>query len=222
MTEIRRTFHEELTHLQQELVSMGELASEMLDNALEALQTHDGALAASVVAQDARLDSLDADVERRCLWLIASQQPNTRDLRFLSAAFRMTSDLERVGDHAVDIAKITRKLASHARVDPEILSLAAKSREQWRQSTSLLETYDEAAATAVINAEAVIDDAFRTTRERLLDSAPSADAPGPAGNSSGYFLLALVSLERISHHAVHIAERLHFVETGQLQIPREV
>lgn len=222
MTEIRRTFHEELAQLRNELLEMGTLAETMVDEAVQALFGHDQPLAASVVAQDARLDSLDNDVERRCLWLIASQQPNTRDLRFISAAFRMTSDLERIGDHAVDIARVSQKIAPTVSVETEIGELAKLARQQLARSLAALRSYDIDQVSQVFAADDAIDDAFRSMREQLLDTAPSTDSiTAGAGNATGYFLLVVVSLERIAHHATHIAERLNFVETGQLEIPRD-
>jgi len=215
MTEVRRTFHEELAKLREELVEMGLLAESMVEQAVEALRDRDLALAASIVAQDARVDSLDSDIEKRCLWFLASQQPNTRDLRFISASFRMTSDLERIGDHAVDMSKVCRKLAPGTDVDI-IIPLADLATEQLKRSLSVLNAYDADVLVKIFEQDPEIDNAFRAMREKLLDDAPVA----PAATSLGYIILLVVSLERIAHHAVHIAERIHFVETGKLEVPR--
>jgi phosphate transport system protein len=221
MTEVRRTFHEELTQLRDELLEMGSLADAMVDEAVRALFERDKPLAASVVAQDARLDSLNRDVEQRCLWMIATQQPNTRDLRTISAGFRMTTDLERIGDHAVDIAKISQKIADGIPVQKEIGELARLAQQQLKLSVGALSKYEAATISQILTEDVAIEDAFYETRERLLDSAPDTDAQGGTSNASGYLLLIVVSLERIAHHAAHIAERLNFIETGHLEIPRD-
>ena len=109
-----RHFHEQLADLKTRLLYMGERAEALVELAVEALLARDAEAAAAVIAGDRELDALELEVEGTAVQLLALQQPMARDLRFLVSAIKVSSDLERVGDHAVNIAQSTRRLAEIA------------------------------------------------------------------------------------------------------------
>ena len=106
----RQTYHEELELLEQHVLAMGRLCAAMLSDAVEALQQSDVALVEKVLAQDDDVDAADLEIEMKLHASSGLQQPMARDLRQIGTALKVITDLERVGDHAVDIAKIGRKL----------------------------------------------------------------------------------------------------------------
>jgi phosphate transport system protein len=111
MPQTRQQFHEELVGLDRQLLQMGDLVSRMTTQAVDALRDADAAAAEAVIAADDAVDTLNRDIEASCMRLLALQQPVARDLRQIGTALKVITDLERIGDHAVDIAKIGRKFA---------------------------------------------------------------------------------------------------------------
>src|SRR5215467_15790229 len=105
-----RHFHEQLGELKQRLLDMSEKAEALIDLAVESLRERDAGKAEAVLAADHELDDLEVEVEQRAISLLALQQPMARDLRFIVGAIKISSDLERVGDHAVNIAQCTLRL----------------------------------------------------------------------------------------------------------------
>jgi phosphate transport system protein len=201
--------------LEQELLQMGTLTGTMLQNAVEAIHTGDVSLAEGVLQQDDRVDEMDRKIEAQCIRLLALQQPLARDLRQIESALKVTTDLERIGDHAVDIAKIARKLTQEFFLKAPLVDigpLAQKAQMMVHQSLESLVRHDPALAVQVCEDDDQVDDTFKALRGELLEMTqhePSRIFP------ASYLLLAVVYLERIADHATNIAERVYYIETGQ-------
>ncbi len=193
---------------------MGTLTGTMLTQAVEALQQNDVALAQGVLAQDDAVDELDRKIEAQCIRLLALQQPMARDLRQIEGALKVITDLERIGDHAVDIAKIARKMSQEFYLKQPLLDvapLAGMALTMVHQSLEALVRHDLALAVKVCDDDDDVDEAFKVLREELLtltQREPSHIFP------ASYLLLAVVYLERIADHATNIAERVYYIETG--------
>src|SRR3954469_7098708 len=130
-----RHFHDQLAHLKQRLLDMSELATSLLDLSVDALLSRDANMAEAVVTGDQELDALELSVEDQAIGLLALQQPMARDLRFIIAAIKVSNDLERVGDHAVNIAQSAMRLSGSSTVitpDPEIAEMARRARKMLR------------------------------------------------------------------------------------------
>ena len=212
----RQTFHEELTLLEQQLLHMGRITGGMVADAVASLEQGDVFLAESVIEQDDAVDTLDADIETRCMRLLALQQPMARDLRQVGSALKVVTDLERIGDHAVDIAKISRKLAQYLFVRKQLVDvgpLAEMAQRMLSRSMEALVRHDAALTEEICAEDDRVDDLFKELREQLFGLARE-DASLSAAAS--YMLLVVVYLERIADHATNIAERVHYVETGSL------
>src|SRR6478736_2173047 len=100
-----RHFHDQLAHLKQRLLDMSDLATSLLDLSVDALLSRDSTMAEAVLTGDKELDALEIEIEDQAIGLLALQQPMARDLRFIIASIKVSNDLERVGDHAVNIAQ---------------------------------------------------------------------------------------------------------------------
>src|SRR4051812_47053720 len=129
-----RHFHEQLAELKQRLLDMSEKAEALIDLAVESLRERDAGKAEAVLAADHELDDLEVEVEQRAISLLALQQPMARDLRFIVGAIKISSDLERVGDHAVNIAEATQRLIAAGPITlssplPTIAQMAKRSRD---------------------------------------------------------------------------------------------
>src|SRR4051812_18841810 len=107
-----RHFHDQLAHLKQRLLDMSDLATSLLDLSVDALLARDANMAEAVVAGDKELDALELEVEDKAIGLLALQQPMARDLRFIISSIKVSNDLERVGDHAVNIAQSAMRMSS--------------------------------------------------------------------------------------------------------------
>ena len=114
----RQSYTEELESLQESIGQMGRLASEAVVRAMEAMAKQDTALAARVIEEDDILDEMEVDIESRCLSLIARQQPLAGDLRVIATGMKIATDLERIGDAAVDIARIALRIGSTPLIKP--------------------------------------------------------------------------------------------------------
>lgn len=215
MPSIRQSFHDDLAALEQELLQMGMLTGTMLGNAVEAIHQNDVALAEMVLAQDDIVDEMDQKIESQCIRLLALQQPMARDLRQVESALKVTTDLERIGDHAVDIAKIARKLTQEFYLKAPLVDvgpLANMAQTMLAQSLESLVRHDLALAVQVCDDDDNADAAFKLLREELLEltqAEPSRVFP------ASYLLLVVVYLERIADHATNIAERVYYIETGE-------
>lgn len=196
---------------------MGAIADTMVGDSVQALITGNVELAESVISRDDVVDAMDLDIDTRCINLFALQQPLAKDLRTVGSAFKVTTDLERIGDHAVDIAKIARKnarlfFASKPLVDVGPLSNMARRMVQ--QSLKALVQHDKELAEQVCRDDDEVDEKFKELRDELLNvTQTNSNLALPAS----YLLLAVVYLERIADHATNIAERVTFVETGHLE-----
>ena len=209
-----RHFHEELARLKAKLLEMSSLAEELVALSMRALEDRDAEVAREVIRRDADLDSLEVEVDDACIQLLALQQPMARDLRLITMAMKISNDLERVGDHAVNIAEAVGHLAEQ----PTRLELAEIS-EMGRLATGMLtdalDTFvraDADGARDVLRRDDRVDHLHESLFRILLTH--MMEDPRRIGAAMSLFLVSR-NLERIGDLATNIAEDVVFLVEGR-------
>ena len=208
---MRSRFDEQLARLNQELIEMGALCEEAISLAAAALAEGDGR-EAGVAALDREIDQKERDIETLCLKLLLQQQPVARDLRQISAALKMITDMERIGDQAEVIAEIITFLGGRTADEHTRITRMAKATTQMvTDSIDAFVRQDVSIAERVIRSDDIVDDCFVEVKNSLI----SMIAANP---QEGEFALDLLMIakyfERIGDHATNIAEWVFFSVTG--------
>ncbi len=215
---MRKRFDEQLNTLGQELIRMGALCEEVISLAASALIQKDDALAAKIAPLDHEIDEKERQIESICLRLFLQQQPVARDLRQISAALKMITDMERIGDQAEDIAEILPFL--NGRTLPEHIEIREMAKAASKMVTDSVDAYvkqDISTAEAVIASDDIVDDYFMTIKNSLI----SLIAQSPTEGEYALDLLMVAKyFERIGDHAVNIAEWVLFSVTGEKNSPQ--
>lgn len=213
--EVRRSFETQLQNLQENLIEMGSFVRRMLQKAMRALVEQDTSLAEEVISDDDVADAMDINIETKCMRLIALQQPMAKDLRVIGTVIKAISDLERIGDYSVDIAKTAVRLSNEKYFKPlEIISKMAMMVDVMIDETlkAFLER-DLQLAQKVCNDDDEIDHLYKNLFDELLDYMKKD--PNLIYQAT-YFLFVARYLERCADHIVNVAERVHYMVTGQL------
>lgn len=210
---MRSRFDEQLAILNRELIEMGALCEEAIALVAKALTDKDKTMAAKVAAMDAEIDQKERNIESMCLKLLLQQQPVARDLRQISAALKMITDMERIGDQAEDISEIVITLDGRYAENSALLKGMAESTIQMvTESVDAYVKRDTALAQQVIKMDDIVDDYFDQVKAELI----SKIAGEPADGEYALDLLMIAKyLERIGDHAVNIAEWVIFSVTGK-------
>ncbi len=210
-----RHFHDQLAHLKQRLLDMSDLATSLLDVSVDALLSRDASMAEAVVTGDRDIDALELEIEDKAIALLALQQPMARDLRFIVAAIKVSNDIERVGDHAVNIAQSASRLAAMSTVitpDPEIAEMARRARQMLRDSLTAFVRADGALGRNVCLADDEVD-AMHNSLFRILVTHMMEDAR-TITPSIELFLVSR-NLERVADLATNIGEDAVFLAEGK-------
>ena len=210
-----RHFHDQLAHLKQRLLDMSDIATSLLDLSVDALLSRDANMAEAVISGDRELDALELEVEDQAIGLLALQQPMARDLRFIVAAIKVSNDLERVGDHAVNIAQCAIRLASTSTIitpDPEIADMSGRARQMLRDALTAFVRADGALGREVCRADDEVD-AMHNSVFRILVTHMMEDAR--AITPSLELLLVSRNLERVADLATNIGEDAVFLAEGK-------
>lgn len=209
---MRTRFEEQLTRLNAELIDMGTLIEHAIVESTQALGARDAVRARTVMALDRDIDQKEREIESQCLKLLLQQQPVARDLRLISAALKMITDMERIGDQAEDIAEIISFLHGHQAEDNDLLREMAKA--TIRMVTESVDAYvkcDTMLAEQIIAEDDTVDGYFTQVKERLIGKI----AQDPADGEYALDLLMIAKyFERIGDHATNIAEWVIFSVTG--------
>lgn len=212
----RIQFEEELQALRDRVLQLANEADRAVAESVEALVSCDKQLAEQVIERDDVIDQLDLDIEKECMRLIALQAPIATDLRLIGTALKVITDLERIGDHAVDIAKVARKLANSGfnRQMADFPKMASRFRGMLRTALEAFVRHDLSLVSEVVTADDEIDDMFHEIRTDLHEAMRTD--PSIVVDAS-YLLFVAHYIERMADHAVNIAERVYYVETGELE-----
>ena len=209
---MRNRFDQQLYELNRELIEMGAMCEEAIASAAKALSTGNMELAAKVRANGAAIDQMERDIEGRCMKLLLHQQPVARDLRLISAALKMITDMERIGDQAEDIAEIITFLNGRTMNGVEhIEDMARETIKMVTESVDAFVKKDVALAEQVIAHDDVVDTLFSEVKCTIIKLI--AETP-----VDGEFALDLLMIskyfERIGDHATNIAEWVIYSVTG--------
>jgi phosphate transport system protein len=210
-----RHFHDQLSQLKQRLLDMSDLATSLLDLSVDALLSRDSGMAEAVLTGDRDLDALELEVEDQAIGLLALQQPMARDLRFIIASIKVSNDLERVGDHAVNIAQSALRLASTSTIitpDPEINEMSRRARKMLHDSLTAFVRADGALGREVCKADDEVD-AMHNSVFRILVTHMMEDAR--TITPSLELLLVSRNLERVADLATNIGEDAVFLAEGK-------
>jgi len=209
-----RHFHEQLDLLKRRLLEMSERAESLVELSVEALLKRDAGKAEVVIAGDREVDALEVEVEQLAVALLALQQPMARDLRFIISAIKISSDLERVGDHAVNIAQSAQRLVanqSDITPDPEIEEMASRARTMLSQALDAFVRADGALGRAVCamddQVDALHDSLFRIVITHMLEDPKTISA------ALELFLVSR-NLERVADLATNIGEDAVYLAEG--------
>jgi phosphate transport system protein len=210
-----RHFHEQLAHLRARLLDMSAKAEELLGASVEALLQRDASRADAVIGADQEIDALEVDIEQLAIALLALQQPMARDLRFIIGAIKVSSDLERVGDHAVNIAQCAQRLmgtATRITPDPEIEDMARRARGMLSDALDAFVRADGAVGRDVCRrddqVDALHDSLFRILLTHMLED------PSTISAALELFLVSR-NLERVADLATNIAEDAVYLAEGK-------
>ena len=200
---IRKQYDTDLEALKAALVEMGSNSAEAVEAALEALCTADAEAAQKIVKGDSRINNMERDIEHRCMTLLLRQQPVAGDLRRISTAMKVVTDIERIGDHASDIAEIIPHLVTVRKEgDPAVsqaIAMGRKAYQMIQDAMAALTAEDELAARKVIAADDAVDFDFNAIKHTLAQEI----AADPAKVDAALDLLMVIKyLERIGDHAV--------------------
>ena len=209
---MRSRFDEQLALLKKELIDMGALCEEVIALAAKSLTEGDSRLASRVAPIDAEIDQKERGIESMCLKLLLQQQPVAKDLRQISAALKMITDMERIGDQAEDISEIIDFLGNRRSDDTLLLGEMAESAVKMvTESVDAFVKSDLELAKKVVADDDIVDDYFVKVKRQLIKRI--TDVP-----SDGEYALDLLMIakyfERIADHAVNIAEWVIFSVTG--------
>ena len=208
---MRSRFDEQLAQLERELIEMGALCEESIALAVKSLG--DGSLARQVAPLDTEIDRKERDIESLCLKLLLQQQPVARDLRQISAALKMITDLERIGDQAEDIAEIV--ISGQVNEGEELLrDMAASTIKMVTESVDAYVKHDTMLAEKVIAEDDIVDGWFDRVKHTLIRRMTTD--PGE-GERAVDLLMFAKYLERIGDHAVNVCEWTEFYDTGELK-----
>ena len=209
---MRSKFDEQLLQLNHEMIEMGALCEEVIALSSQALTEGDTALAAKVAPLDSEIDHKEREIENLCLKLLLRQQPVARDLRQISAALKMITDMERIGDQADDIAEIVLYLEDVPAESHELLrKMAEAAIGMVSDSVDAYVRQDVALAEKVIADDDTVDAYFDKVKQALIRRI--ADDPAEGGTALELLMIAKY-LERIGDHATNIAEWVEFSVTG--------
>ena len=209
---MRTRFDEQLSKLNTELIEMGALCEEVIALAVDALTKADAGLAKTVAPVDEKIDQKERDIEALCLKLLLQQQPVARDLRQISAALKMITDMERIGDQAEDIAELIRFLPPRPIEQGELLRKMARAViKMVTESVDAFVKHDIMIAKAAIADDDTVDAYFDSVKDELI----ARIAKNPQDGDFALDLLMIAKyFERIGDHAVNIAEWVIFSVTG--------
>lgn len=211
---MRNQFEKQLEQLNNELINMGSLIEEAIEMAITALIKQDIEKAKEVVDFDEEIDEKEKEIESLCLKLLLQQQPVARDLRQISAALKMITDMERIGDHAADISEMTILMSANPYIQ-NIDHLQTMAKETMVMLVKSIEAYvekDLEKAEKVIANDDVIDDLFDQMKAELIEAIYQNAKNGEQATD---LLMVAKYLERIGDHATNIAEWVIFSITGK-------
>jgi len=212
--DVHRHFHDELSQVKVRLLTMSGEAEAALSQAVEALLERDSAKATQVIAGDRVIDAMEVEIEEQCIHLLALQQPMARDLRMLTSALKIANDLERVGDHAVNIAQSTERLLQSRPIapEPEIVDMARLAREMLSDALEAFILGDAAAGREVCRRDDQVDALHRSVFRILLTH--MMEDPHTIGAGMELFLVSR-NLERVADLATNIGEDVVFLVEGR-------
>ena len=209
---MRNLFDDQLNTLHRKLIEMGSACETAIDLAVRALLEGNADIAHEAAAHDREIDNMEREIEAICLKMLLQQQPVARDLRQISAAMKIITDMERIGDQAEDIGEIVPFLNGRTGQECEDIRLMAETAQQMvRSAVDAYVNQDMALVKKVLSMDDIVDDAFDRTKETLIHMI--AD-----NKEDGQYCLDLLMiakyLERIGDHATNIAEWVEFSITG--------
>ena len=210
---MRTRFDMELDNLNSDMIAMGALCENAISEAMQSLFSADKAAAQRTIEEDREIDQKEKDIEALCLRLLLQQQPVARDLRVISSALKMITDMERIGDQAADIAELIRHmhLTPVSRQNKHLSKMADATKKMVTESIDAFVKKDAALATKVLADDDLVDSLFLKLRHDIIEMI-AAD-PG-CGEEAVDVLMIAKYLERIGDHATNIAEWVLFSITG--------
>lgn len=212
----RQSFHEQLEQLQRDLLKMGVFVTDAIRSAVQSLAKLDVAKANEVIVGDDTVDQMLIDIETRCLQLMALQQPMASDLRFIGTALKIVTDLERMADHATDIAKVTVRLEGETLIK-ELVDIPKMAQRVEVMTHEALEAYvhrDVERAKRMIAMDDEIDATYKAIFEELMGMMQTTPAHV---KQATYLLLVAMYLERVGDHATNLGEWTIYMVTGELK-----
>jgi len=211
---MRHTFEDSLDSLQQDILRMGSLVENMLSKAVESLKKQDTGLAKEVLIMEENTDSLEKEIEQKCLRLIATQQPLAKDLRKIAAGFKIITDLERMADYSEDIAKVTLRLAGQPLIKP-LIDIPRMSELAQKMVKDALDAYvreDVELAYRMCKDDDVVDHIYAQIFRELLTY--MMEDPKTISQATSLLFVGRY-IERIADHATNIGERVIYLVTGE-------
>ena len=215
-----KAFDDDINALRALIAEMGGLTEDAIDKAMKALATGDVALANMVVAQDGRIDELDANIEQLVVQTLALRAPLADDLREIVAVLKISGLVERMADYAKNIAKRVETVSAPSRLEPLSLlpAMAQIAREMVKDALDAFAARDSQLALQVIERDRAVDDfynsIFRTMVTFMMENQKMI-------SESAHILFIAKNLERIGDHATNMAEMIHYVVTGTKPPERE-
>ncbi|HWT73160.1 MAG TPA: phosphate signaling complex protein PhoU [Mobilitalea sp.] len=211
----RLTFEHELILLRDNLIEMGHLIEDAIEKTLNAFESENEALANEIIQGDRNVNDMEKTIESRCLSIILKQQPVARDLRIVTTALKVVTDMERIGDHAADIAELILRekrqpiynLAKHI---PEMGRVA---KEMVHDAVTAFTTLNIESAKEIIKKDDIVDDLFDKVKDEVATILRSSNEHV---DQCVDILMIAKYLERIGDHAVNICEWTEFHETGSV------
>ena len=216
---MRRRFDEQLLELNQEMIAMGSRIEQAIENAGELMASRDVAAARIIMQGDQEIDRMEREIEGRCLRLLLMQQPVASDLRLISSALKMITDMERIGDQSSDIAEIiTMPVEGNLLPFPsQLQQMSRETANMVRRAVDAYVTRDIELARAVVASDDVVDNLYDEVKRELINL--MNDQCNAQRHADGMQLLDMLMIakyyERSADHATNIAEWVEYAVTGK-------
>ncbi len=220
---MREKYEEGLRHLNALIITMGQMIEVAIESSILALMAHDTVAADAIIRADDAVDEKEKEIEQLCIKLLLQQQPMATDLRLVTAALKMVTDMERIGDHAGDIADLLKQMCMASETGEDVLGkhinllldeMGTAIQKMLKESIEAYINRDLGMAKNVIASDDVVDDLYHKIKSELVWQIQNKTN---LGEQIADYLLIVKYFERIGDHATNIAEWVIFAMTGDLK-----